>query len=235
MNGLLSMKVSIPGENSSLPKSYLNKILQKNLDPVSDNQQQQQQKQNKFKAKSGSGFNESAATAAAAGASPLFHDNPVFEHDLVEASGKRNKLVLNSIHHNHEQIHLNKLDTLNNTLAQTTTAKSSRHETSCENNGGGAYAIASSTTLLYITQPKHTLIPPTSANSTADLAKYQSGEPAAAFASPLTSYNTTERLAAAAAAAVTSAAATVIDIPNFSQELSTMMQNSNNNRPVRTN
>ena len=89
--------------------------------------------------------------------------------------------------------------------------------------GSGAYAIASSTTLLYITSPNSTAVQGSSQQLTPISSHKSQNKEQFAFPS---SYNTAEKLAAAAAAAVSSAAASVVEIPNFGEGLTSIMDHT---------
>lgn len=113
-------------------------------------------------------------------------------------------------------------------------------------NTNGAYAIASSTTLVYITsasaspqtqqqitqaQPKleeTTNLLPSSSNTNSAKGSISSAKRFKAITptSNFNSYNTVDKLAAAAAAAVSSTADSLVEIPNFGQSLSSMMDHN---------
>lgn len=174
--------------------------------------------------------------------SNCYHDNPSFEASELLNQSKHNhqQSLLNSVHKNHEEIHLTQLKSLD---SMTTTPLETINTNTNSTTTTGAYAIASSTTLLYITPP-HNSSSSSAAGQTASVGgnnaltapppppppppppigdMYAQGQ---SQLSSLASYNTAEKLAAAAAHAVSSAAASVVEIPNFSEELSSMIHNS---------
>jgi hypothetical protein len=104
-----------------------------------------------------------------------------------------------------------------------------------------SYAISSSTTVLYITSPQsvqqqqqqqqqQNLHPqPSSLNHHQQHHQQSSNKEALALAEKQTAYSyniTAERLAAAAAVVSSQTAATLVEIPNFSEGLSSLMENN---------
>lgn len=143
---------------------------------------------------------------------------------------------MNQIHSNHKEIHLNISSTSSSSSPRSKNPFQCNENTNTEiskltstfdpkeiiqlnnskSSSTGTYAIASSTTLLYITSPNSVQSQISSPRS--NKIKEEPG------ATSLTSYNTAEKLAAAAAAAVSSSANSVVEIPNFGEELTSMMK-----------
>ncbi len=159
------------------------------------------------------------------------------------------KIVITAINKNQENIHLNQVRNLDlNAIDQTGANNEKFIEqeskldsviTSNNSPQNGAYAIASSTTLVYITSsPLQKIQAPvsevseetttllTAAAVPASSAK-DSISSAKRFKSSLSnSYNTADKLAAAAAAVSSTAADSLVEIPNFGQSLSSMMDHN---------
>ena len=159
------------------------------------------------------------------------------------------KIVITAINKNQENIHLNQVRNLDlNAIDQTGANNEKFIEqeskldsviTSNNSPQNGAYAIASSTTLVYITssplQKIQAPVPEVSEETTtlltaaavpASSAK-DSISSAKRFKSSLSnSYNTADKLAAAAAAVSSTAADSLVEIPNFGQSLSSMMDHN---------
>lgn len=150
------------------------------------------------------------------------HDNPSFESE--NQSSEETKVILNSIHNNHKQAHLNLLTSPSSLLK--ISQETNNQKDAVTTNTTGAYAIASSTTVLYITQSPNQSQQQQGSQVSTPRSTYQIREEIdlGHGITSLTSYNTAEKLAAAAAAAVSESAATVVEIPNFGEELSSMMQ-----------
>lgn len=151
------------------------------------------------------------------------HDNPVFESENSKNLNEDLK----------QQIKRNLLQDKNNIELVVSNCNNNNNskENSIESNGAGlaSYAITSSTTLLYITSPPGSTPSGNNQIKTDSTLNKDLSSITSTTSSPHSSSsycNTAEKLAAAAAAAVTCTAESMVDIPNFGEGLSSMMDHN---------
>lgn len=124
------------------------------------------------------------------------------------------------------------LNTNEKTLTQSNNSDHKETDLNTEtSNQNGTYAIASSTTLVYITSPPVSAPLKVTAEETNHLlslsakGSVSSAKRVKYNQTSLSTYNTVDKLAAAAAV-VSSASDSLVEIPNFGQSLSSMMDHN---------